>query len=297
MGRMVILGATGMLGSAFLSLKKDTRVPIVLSGRSVGLADGDWFQFDALSSISTLDFLHLTDEDLVVNCIGLIKSRIDEKRKETVKDAIEINSLFPHRLGELADRQGFKVLQIATDCVYSGQFGNYDEESSHDALDVYGKTKSLGEVRSDNFMNLRVSIIGPELNNHTSLFDWVKGQPHGATVTGFQDHIWNGISTHNFARIALGIKSNELFKPGTHHLVPANKVSKYELIQMIAERLGRDDVRIERGESGHRIDRSLATLNEKLNQELWSAAGFTFIPSVEQIVAEMPIVASNDLNN
>ena len=57
---------------------------------------------------------------------------------------------------------GARVLQIATDCVYSGAQGAYVETDLHDALDVYGKTKSLGECQEPNVYHLRCSIIGPE---------------------------------------------------------------------------------------------------------------------------------------
>ena len=65
-----------------------------------------------------------------------------------------------------------KIYQIATDCVFSGTVGNYNEMAKHDALDVYGKTKSLGEVNIKNFFNIRVSIIGKELDTKNSLVEW-----------------------------------------------------------------------------------------------------------------------------
>ena len=40
--------------------------------------------------------------------------------------------------------------------------GVYVETDLHDALDVYGKTKSLGECQEPNVYHLRCSIIGPE---------------------------------------------------------------------------------------------------------------------------------------
>ena len=57
-----------------------------------------------------------------------------------------------------------KIYQIATDCVYDGSSKLYSESSPHNPLDVYGKTKSLGEVQSGNFFNIRVSIIGKEIS-------------------------------------------------------------------------------------------------------------------------------------
>ena len=52
---------------------------------------------------------------------------------------------------QLQIKPALKVIQIATDCVFDGLKGNYTEDDKHNAIDVYGKTKSLGEVSADNF--------------------------------------------------------------------------------------------------------------------------------------------------
>ena len=44
-----------------------------------------------------------------------------------------------------------KIFQIATDCVYSGRLGKYNEKSEHDDTDIYGVTKSLGEIKKKFF--------------------------------------------------------------------------------------------------------------------------------------------------
>lgn len=81
-----------------------------------------------------------------------------------------MNSEFPHIISEIFPKS--KIFQIATDCVFSGTKGNYTEDDFHNATDIYGKTKSLGEVKNNNFFNLRTSIIGKELDGKFSLIEW-----------------------------------------------------------------------------------------------------------------------------
>ena len=45
-----------------------------------------------------------------------------------------------------------KIFQIATDCVFSGKIGGYNELSNHDDLDIYGVSKSMGEVKKRKFL-------------------------------------------------------------------------------------------------------------------------------------------------
>lgn len=175
--------------------------------------------------------------DYIINCIGVIKPYCKDNDSEGVLRAIKINALFPHQLAE--EETNSRIIQIATDCVYSGQQGNYLEDSPHDALDVYGKTKSLGEVFQPNFLNLRCSIIGPELKNKASLLEWFLSQPKDKPLTGFTHHLWNGVTTLQFAQFCHNIirQSDDYFddlvrKSPTYHTVLNETVNKFELLNI-----------------------------------------------------------------
>jgi dTDP-4-dehydrorhamnose reductase len=220
--------------------------------------------FDDLSKV-------LRPGDYIINCIGVIKPHINENSNESVINAIKVNSLFPRDLYELLRKKEVKVIQIATDCVFSGLKGDYSEKDMHDCLDVYGKTKSLGEVTGENFMNLRCSIIGPEIKSSKSLFEWIKNQEKNTNLKGFEDHIWNGVTTTVFGQICLGIVRNNLFQSGTFHLVPKDKVSKYELLSLISTKLNRHDLKIDKIKSGTVINRTLSTTFSDVNEKFWNS--------------------------
>jgi dTDP-4-dehydrorhamnose reductase len=173
---------------------------------------------------------------------------------------------------------------MATDCVYSGEDGNYSETSAHDAVDVYGKTKSRGEVPSGAVMNLRVSVIG---KGSQGLYHWVASQPRGATITGYLDHQWNGITSVEYGRIIAGIVRDGLFAPGVHHIVPTGSVNKNELVNLIAANAGRTDIHVEPVNSSKAVDRTLTTNDQDFNAQLWAAAGHATVPSVAALVAEI----------
>ncbi len=244
-----------------------------------------------------LEILSVTEADLeltlegcnwVVNAIGRIKPTIDESSAESVRQAILVNSLFPHRLARLAESAGMGVIQIATDCVYSGtRRFPYSEESIHDPEDVYGRTKSLGEVRSDAFTHLRCSIIGPEAGAGRSLLAWFLSNPANAQLRGFTNHRWNGITTLAFARVCLGIIDNGGPTPAMHHLIPDGEVTKHESLLVMQDCYDRADLSIEPFEAGHVIDRRLMTVNHAVNAGLWKAAGYEAAPDIPGMVSEM----------
>jgi dTDP-4-dehydrorhamnose reductase len=292
MVRTLILGANGMLGSAVTNECSNFVGQVTATTRTSKMAGPPgailWVQFDAVKDDLEDTFRDLPEIDFVINCIGVIKPHIDDSDPKKRANAVSINTMFPEKLEAWAFQRGIKVIQIATDCVFSGTRGRYVESDPHDAWDVYGKTKSLGEVPSSAMMHLRVSIIGPEVGRSTSLLEWIRHQNHGATITGFTDHRWNGITSLHFAKLARGIIESNSFVPGTHHVVPGDEVTKCDLVTYIADHYGRTDLIIEPGPSGKPIDRTLGTANQELNRLLWSNAGYSSPPTVEEMVSELP---------
>src|SRR3990167_8291610 len=189
-----------------------------------------WHLLDVERCLSSDVLSILEGYDWIINAIGVNKQFIHDDNRTEVERAIWINGLFPHWLARKAGESGARVIQIETDCVYSGREGHYTEDAPHDSLDVYGKTKSLGEVRSSNVFHLRCSIIGPELKNHVSLLDWFLGQPLGEKMTGFTNHRWNGLTSLHFARICHGVIKNNLKLSHVHHVVPSDEMTKAEML-------------------------------------------------------------------
>jgi dTDP-4-dehydrorhamnose reductase len=291
MNKVVILGASGMLGQAVLEQFSEYGAATIATTRVAGQhylpPETTHIAFDA--EIDDLESLSInwSSGDYIINCIGIIKSQIDESNENSVARAYTVNAGFPAKLAKFAEALDLRVIQIATDCVFSGADGRYTEDSEHDPVDVYGITKSLGEVVSPKVLHLRVSIIGRESRGFTSLYEWLVRQPESARVTGYTNHIWNGVPAIHFGRWALAIVEGSKFKSGVQHLIPSDVVSKAELLHLIADHEMRRDLIIENGKAANSIDRSLVTLDPAYNREIWELAGYRQIPSIKQLVAEI----------
>jgi dTDP-4-dehydrorhamnose reductase len=279
----MVLGASGMLGKACdLVISEDSNLKLVSTARR---ALPETRQFDVLTD--SIEELILPEApDWIINCIGIIKPHIKEDSSVSVENAISVNSLFPHAIANAIRGTNTKVIQIATDCVYSGREGQYLESSPHDPTDVYGKTKSLGEVSSDQFIHIRASIIGPEFGRSTSLQEWFLGQPKAAKVNGFTDHLWNGLTTHHFALLSHALINGDLNLNGKHHVLPSNILTKAELLETFAEVYGRGDIQVEHVASTNKIDRTLGTLDLDFSKNLWKLAGYSEVPTIQQMIQE-----------
>lgn len=294
--KVIVLGASGMLGSMVLDyLSRGSDLQLSATARSQDLIQKfrprlrnvQWRLLDAEGcSVEVISDV-LGDAAWAINAIGVIKPYIHDDNDIEVERAVTVNAFFPHLLAHVAEQTGCRVLQIATDCVYSGRRGHYTEKDEHDPLDVYGKTKSLGEVFSTNVHHLRCSIIGPEPKGHISLMDWFLGQPPNSRVNGYTNHQWNGVTTFHFAKVCQGVIKQSLKIPHIQHVIPAGTISKAGLLQCFAREYERGDITINPGKASVVVDRTLATTNDSLNRQLWEAAGYAEQPSIPQMVAEM----------
>ncbi len=173
--------------------------------------------------------------DVVVNCVGIVKQL---KEAEVPSAAIMANALFPHLLHELCSSNGIRLIQISTDCVFSGKTGNYDEDSRPDAEDLYGRTKLLGEVTGKNSLTLRTSMIGRELGLTVGLVEWFLSHI-GGQVQGYTNAIFTGFTTKVLAGILADIIAHQPRLTGLYHL-SSDPISKFDLLCLIRDVVGVD---------------------------------------------------------
>ena len=83
--------------------------------------------------------------DVVVNCIGIVK-QLDEAKNPIA--SIEVNSLFPHRLASSAGSEA-RARPREHRLRLLREEGRYTEDDTPDAIDLYGRSKLLGEVDED----------------------------------------------------------------------------------------------------------------------------------------------------
>ena len=218
MQRVLVFGADGMLGAYVCSYLEENKYDVARITRNV---------YDIVKETGILT---PTKNDVVINCAGAIKPRVDELG---TLNAILVNSAFPRKLARICGVNGTKMLHITTDCVFSGQDGKYNEDAKHDEMDVYGRTKSLGEP--ENCSVLRTSIIGEEFNRKSRcLLEWVKSSKD-KKVNGFTNHHWNGVTCLQLAKVIEEIINKNLWWDGVRHVFSPKDMNKAELVRLISD--------------------------------------------------------------
>lgn len=256
--KALVLGGSGMLGhklvqrlalvlDVYTTVRSDiheySRLEIV-SAEKV-FAGIDLKNFDAL-----IEIIEQLSPDVVINAAGVVKQR------KTANDSLEpllINAVLPRRLVTLAERLGFRAILLSTDCVFDGKKGDYAESDPPTAPDLYGVSKYLGEVRSQNCLTIRTSMIGREVSTSQGLVEWFLGH-EGGEVAGFTNAIFSGFPTVVLADIIANLILEHPNLNGLYH-ISSDPISKFDLLQLI-NRAFDSKVRIQACDEP-RIDRSL----------------------------------------
>jgi dTDP-4-dehydrorhamnose reductase len=243
--KVLILGGNGMLGHQLCRLLPE-RMEVWATFREMPPA------YDFLPKERLLDHVLIQDiervrevldtvkPDAVVNAVGIVKQRDEAKHAIA---SIQVNALFPHQLADLCIQRGIRLLQLSTDCVFSGARGSYSEIDPPDAVDLYGRTKLLGEVNRPGCLTLRTSFIGWQLNTFSSLLSWFALQ-RGQHIKGYRKAIYSGFSTSVMARLIGDIIETRPDMSGLYQ-VASQPISKYDLLVQLRDLLGWKDILIE----------------------------------------------------
>ncbi len=256
--KILILGGDGMLGHQLLQqLNSKYDVKVTLRKKENYYKkfkqfnnENSFFEIEASEILKLERIIIKWNPNYIINCIGIVKQR---KEASEAIESIKINALLPHQLALLCEKYSSYLVQISTDCVFSGARGNYSETDTPDAEDIYGRTKLLGEVNIQKAITLRTSIIGLELSRKQGLVEWFLSQ--SGKIYGYSKAIFSGFTTIELANIIELLLTKHSSLSGVWH-VASCPISKYQLLIELSNKLNLQDVSIEKDEK-FVCDRSL----------------------------------------
>lgn len=232
MKKILILGGTGMAGHVVYYYLSSLQKYKIFNACFRNKLTEDSFIINVRDESKITDLINKVKPDVVINCIGILI----RGAKESVENCIYINSYLPHSLSRILHETvpNSKLIHISTDCVFSGEKGNYSDLDEKDALDVYGMSKNLGEVINNQDLTLRTSIIGPELKaNGEGLFHWIFSQIKIGSLNGFDKSIWGGVTTLELAKVIEKVLESDL--TGLYQISNNQPISKLSLVSLIVK--------------------------------------------------------------
>ncbi len=132
--KIAVTGATGLLGRYLLQViaTKPGWIPIPVSRKFLNLEETD----------RIVPFFHHLQPQAIIHAAALTGVDLCEHQPEL---ADRINHLATAEIAKAAEHLGIPLLYISTDFVFDGEKGRYREEDEPHPINVYGRTKWLGE--------------------------------------------------------------------------------------------------------------------------------------------------------
>ena len=279
--KILIFGVTGMLGSClykyFSNLKEFQVTGVLRNIKKKPLfnenSNSGIIVFDNYNNFNKLEeFIKDMKPDYVVNCLGVIKQKINTSKPE---NTLFINSYLPHLIDKLSVTYNFKLIHFSTDCVFDGNLGSYKETDIPLPKDFYGLSKLLGELETKNSLTIRTSIIGHELESKYSLVNWFLSSKN--CVKGFTKAIYSGFPSVEIARIIHEFIIPNKSISGIYNL-SSNPISKYELLKIIS------------GQYKHKIDiipDETVVIDRSLDATLFNKRTKYICPSWTKLIEDM----------
>jgi dTDP-4-dehydrorhamnose reductase len=277
--KILVLGGDGMLGHQVarrLSRSHDVVVTVRKPPSNTVLAALAGSRIvpglDVRTQDAAQNVVRAEKPQVVVNAVGIVKQRAEAADP---LESIEVNSLFPHRLASACAQADARVIHISTDCVFSGSKGDYKETDNPDPVDLYGRSKLLGELSGPGRLTIRTSMIGLELAHCSGLVEWFLAQP--GDIRGYTKAMWSGLTTLELARVIESLITDHPELEGIWH-VSGPAVSKYDLLARLAAMIGRRAAVVP--DAGVVIDRTL-------NSDRFNKAVSYVPPSSDVMLAEL----------
>ena len=237
--KLLILGSNGLLGNTltkyfFLNSKYETFAFFRDYSKLNNIIKIDPKRFINIKNVLDTAELKMKIKeikpDVVINCIG-ITNKLLKKDKNLEEKYMEINSIFPHKLREICSDFEARLIHFSSDCVFSGKKGFYSENDKPDPIDLYGKSKLLGELNFENTITIRKSVIGHEIVSKNGLLEWFLDQE--GRIEGYKKAIFSGLTVLELAKIIeIYVIPNKKLK-GIFH-VSGQAISKYDLLKIIS---------------------------------------------------------------
>jgi len=238
---ILVLGATGLIGNRLVrTLSED--FDVFGTTRQMKFSNPKFYQLlkkdnwlintDPKKMFELEAKIKKLKPNVIVNCLGITKQKTGEF---DIQECVTVNALFPHQLSTICRELDIRLIHFSTDCVFSGQKGNYTEGDIPDPIDTYGRTKVLGDLLNNQDLTIRTSFVGREISSFMNLFEWAIRNKN-KKIHAYPNAIYSGLTTLTLSQIIKTIIVNHPKLSGLWH-ISSEPVSKYELLRNLNKEL------------------------------------------------------------
>lgn len=235
--RVLLLGATGMLGQELVRVLKKYKFVVVTSSRNNSDYNIDYF----LESNRINEIISEVKPQIIINAVAIVNLRYCELNPD---EAYVINSRLPSIITEICKNNNIYFIQISTDHYYSNEGKmKHCENYPVKLLNEYARTKYAGECLAltyEHSLVIRTNLVGfrNRLSSPTFI-EWVlKSLEDEKEIVGYTDYYTSSIDVRTFSEILIDLI--KIKYTGLINVASSEVISKYEFISSLASLLGKE---------------------------------------------------------
>lgn len=228
---ILIIGATGTLGSAFINVCKARKIPFVAISRT---------ELDIFDVENIIKVFKKLKPWAVINATGYV--RVDEAETD-VQKCFAVNSTAPALLSQVCEMFDIQFLTFSSDLVFCGTKNNpYTETDSVNPLNVYGKSKASGEKlvihNNPDALIIRTSAFFGPWDKSNFAYDILQAQLHHTPISVLSDVVVSPTYVPDLVNAALNLLIDE--EKGIWHLSNQGSLTWEDFASEIVLRGGMD---------------------------------------------------------
>tara|TARA_X000000950_G_scaffold52310_1_gene61995 strand:- start:1079 stop:1912 length:834 start_codon:yes stop_codon:yes gene_type:complete len=218
--KLLVTGSEGQLAKSFLKLFSNNYKIFYYNKKTLDISS-----FDQVKKV-----LNEIQPEVILNCAAFTNVDLCEDKEDL---AYELNA------NSIKNFSGFNghFFHISTDYVFDGTSGPYYEDDITNPINVYGKSKLLGELIVEDLFDkhtiLRTNILFGK-DSSASFLNWVVNSlKNNQEIKVINDQINNPVSVYDCSRTI-----NQLINESTlgkYHLGSDNLCSRFDFAMKIAK--------------------------------------------------------------
>jgi dTDP-4-dehydrorhamnose reductase len=232
MNRLVVTGASGLLGNQIVKSARDRFEVIPLHNARPLHANS--LRLDIVNSKDVSKLLVKLKPGSVIHTAS--ETNVD--KCETQREhAWKVNVDGTGNIATACQKIGARLIYISTDYVFDGERGNYKEKDMPNPINHYGYTKLEAEQqatqRCENYLILRTSVIYGWHPWKQNFATWVIDQlRQSKQIAVVEDHFNTPTLAQSLAEMTVEVVERDL--QGLYHVSGSERVSRYEFARRIA---------------------------------------------------------------
>ena len=203
-----------------------------------------WIEIEGIKSVKLNKNVNELDKiikkyniNLIINCAGLTSVEECEKNKDL---AFYLNGYLPGEIAKVTFKSKIRLIHISTDHLFDGISKNYDENSKPNPLNIYSKSKLLGEQEvlkyHENSIIIRTNFFGNGPNYRASFSDKIINMLlKNEKILLFDNVFYTPISVNELADVTQRLLKKNCF--GIFNVVSNERITKFDFGLSIVKHL------------------------------------------------------------